>query len=156
MSLQSQYDELAQSLDATELELKKLREDHHEECMRLEREHEEKVLFLLGQMSKAEVCLLIPKLLQFPCVHLHIFHYFKCHTPIYIFFHLMPPSSLCCPSLSVWSLSKYQKYVQWQYRSQWGEVWGYYGHCLTGCWGKALQPLLLLIEKVAQSIPVFM
>lgn len=54
--LQAQYDELSQSLDATEMQLKNLREAHQEERTRLEREHEEKVLFLLGQMSKAEVC----------------------------------------------------------------------------------------------------
>lgn len=52
--LQAQYDELSQSLDATEMQLKNLREAHQEERTRLEREHEEKVLFLLGQMSKAE------------------------------------------------------------------------------------------------------
>ena len=52
--LQSQYDELVQSLHATELELKKLREVHHEECVRLKQEYVEKVLFLIGEMFKAE------------------------------------------------------------------------------------------------------
>ncbi|XP_063877388.1 chromosome-associated kinesin KIF4-like isoform X2 [Scylla paramamosain] len=52
--LQTQYDELAQSLDASEAHLKKLKETHREELTRMEREHEEKVLFLLGQMSKTK------------------------------------------------------------------------------------------------------
>lgn len=52
--LQAQYDELAQSLEESETRLKKLKKAHREELMRMEREHEEKVLFLLGQMSKTE------------------------------------------------------------------------------------------------------
>lgn len=38
-----------------EAELKAIKENHRTALTRMEREHEEKVLFLLGQMPKAEV-----------------------------------------------------------------------------------------------------
>ncbi|XP_047474960.1 chromosome-associated kinesin KIF4-like isoform X2 [Penaeus chinensis] len=52
--LQSQYEEVAQSLDDMEGELKTLKESHQAELTRISREHEDKVLFLLRQMPKAE------------------------------------------------------------------------------------------------------
>ncbi|XP_042881308.1 chromosome-associated kinesin KIF4-like isoform X2 [Penaeus japonicus] len=52
--LQSQYEEVAQSLEDMEAELKTLKECHQAELTRISREHEDKVLFLLRQMPKAE------------------------------------------------------------------------------------------------------
>ncbi|XP_027230346.2 chromosome-associated kinesin KIF4-like isoform X2 [Penaeus vannamei] len=52
--LQSQYEEVAQSLEDMEVELKTLKESHQAELTRISREHEDKVLFLLRQMPKAE------------------------------------------------------------------------------------------------------
>ncbi|XP_042221301.1 chromosome-associated kinesin KIF4A-like [Homarus americanus] len=52
--LQSQYDEVANTLEEMEAELKTLKENHQAELTRTGRQHEEKVLFLLGHMPKVE------------------------------------------------------------------------------------------------------
>nr|XP_053635684.1 chromosome-associated kinesin KIF4A-like [Cherax quadricarinatus] len=52
--IQSQYEEIAHSLEDMEAEFKTLKENHQAELTRMEREHEEKVLFLLGHLPKAE------------------------------------------------------------------------------------------------------
>ncbi|KAK3891852.1 hypothetical protein Pcinc_004270 [Petrolisthes cinctipes] len=52
--IQAQYDEVTHSLEELEADLRMLKKNHQAELTKLEQDHEEKVLFLLGQMPKAE------------------------------------------------------------------------------------------------------
>ncbi|KAK4297571.1 hypothetical protein Pmani_030024 [Petrolisthes manimaculis] len=52
--LQAQYDEVNHSLEELEADLRMIKKNHQAELAKLEQDHEEKVLFLLGQMPKAE------------------------------------------------------------------------------------------------------
>ncbi|KAK3855953.1 hypothetical protein Pcinc_037672 [Petrolisthes cinctipes] len=52
--MQAQYDEVTHSLEELEADLRMLKKTHQSELTKLEQDHEEKVLFLLGQMPKAE------------------------------------------------------------------------------------------------------
>nr|XP_045595024.1 chromosome-associated kinesin KIF4A-like [Procambarus clarkii] len=52
--IQAQYDEVAQSIELLEADMERLKENHRAEVTRMERGHEEKVLFLLGHMPKTE------------------------------------------------------------------------------------------------------
>ncbi|KAK3859333.1 hypothetical protein Pcinc_034550 [Petrolisthes cinctipes] len=52
--IQAQYDEVTHSLEELEADLRMLKKNHQAELTKLEQDHEEKVLYLLGQMPKAE------------------------------------------------------------------------------------------------------
>lgn len=60
--LQVQYDEVTQNVQEMEVEIKRLKESHQAELNRIEREHEDKILFLMGHMPKPEVRLGVSKL----------------------------------------------------------------------------------------------
>ncbi|KAK7067055.1 Chromosome-associated kinesin kif4a [Halocaridina rubra] len=52
--LQVNFEEASSNLEQLEVEMKRIKEAHQEELTRLSQEHEDKVLFLLRQMPKAE------------------------------------------------------------------------------------------------------